>query len=124
MFIGSAFGTWCAPGPGEPGQLEHRFHLGRWLGSGVFIKRPRHGLGYVLAGELPDDHALTYAFIIFITVHVYFSVRADYVDRAGVVSSIITGGRFIPANDEYEDYDVEQVPAQPRLPPEHLGRGK
>jgi Ni/Fe-hydrogenase 1 B-type cytochrome subunit len=69
-------------------------------------------------------HALTYAFIIFIIMHVYFSVRADYVERAGVVSSIITGGRFIAANDDYEDYDVEQVPAQPRLPPEHVGRGK
>lgn len=69
-------------------------------------------------------HALTYGFIIFIIFHVYFGVRSDYVERTGVISSIITGGRYIPGNDEYEDYDVEQVPAQPRLPHEHVGRGK
>ena len=69
-------------------------------------------------------HALTYAFIIFVIFHVYFSIRADYVDRAGVVSSIITGGRYIAANEEYEDYDVEQVPAQPRLPQEHMRSGQ
>jgi Ni/Fe-hydrogenase 1 B-type cytochrome subunit len=69
-------------------------------------------------------HALTYAFIIFIIFHIYFGVRADYVERAGVVSSIITGGRYIAANDDYEDYDVEEVPAQPRLPGDHVGAGK
>lgn len=69
-------------------------------------------------------HALTYAFIIFIIFHVYLGIRADYVERAGVVSSIITGGRFIPANDEYEDFEIGDVPAQPRLPHEHVGRGK
>ena len=69
-------------------------------------------------------HALTYYFIIFVIFHVYFGIRADYVERAGVVSSIITGGRYIAANEEYEDYDVEQVPAQPRLPQEHLRPGK
>jgi Ni/Fe-hydrogenase 1 B-type cytochrome subunit len=69
-------------------------------------------------------HALTYGFIIFIIFHVYFGVRSDYVERTGVISSIITGGRYIPGNDEYEDYDVEQVPAQPRLPHEHVRPGK
>jgi Ni/Fe-hydrogenase 1 B-type cytochrome subunit len=69
-------------------------------------------------------HALTYAFIIFVIFHVYFGIRADYVERSGVVSSIITGGRYIAANEEYEDYDVEQVPAQPRMPPDHVGLGK
>ena len=69
-------------------------------------------------------HALTYGFIIFIIFHVYFGIRADYVERAGIISSIITGGRYIAANDEYEDYDVERVPAQPRVPPEHLRPGQ
>jgi Ni/Fe-hydrogenase 1 B-type cytochrome subunit len=59
-------------------------------------------------------HALTYAFIIFIIIHVYFGIRSDYVERAGVISSIITGGRYIPANESYVDLDVEQVPARPR----------
>jgi Ni/Fe-hydrogenase 1 B-type cytochrome subunit len=69
-------------------------------------------------------HALTYGFIIFVIFHVYFGIRSDYVERAGVISSIITGGRYIAANDEYEDYDVEQVPAQPRLPQEHVRPGQ
>jgi Ni/Fe-hydrogenase 1 B-type cytochrome subunit len=69
-------------------------------------------------------HALTYGFILFIIFHVYFGIHADYVERAGVISSIITGGQYIAGNDEYEDYDVEHVPAQPRFPHEHLGRGK
>lgn len=69
-------------------------------------------------------HALTYGFIIFIIFHVYFGIRADYVERAGIISSIITGGRYIAGNDEYEDYDVEHVPAQPRVTPEHVRPGK
>ena len=71
-----------------------------------------------LLGGLPIvrlvHHALTYGFIIFVIVHVYFGIRADYVERAGVISSIITGGRYIPANEEYVDLDVEQVTARPR----------
>jgi hypothetical protein len=69
-------------------------------------------------------HALTYGFIIFIILHVYFGIHADYVERAGVVSSIITGGQYIAGNDDYEDYDVEQVPAHARYPHEHLPHGK
>ena len=72
-----------------------------------------------LQGVRLVHHALTYGFIIFAIIHVYFSLRADYVDRAGVVSSIITGGRYIPANEEYEDYDVEQVPAKPWVAQPH-----
>jgi len=58
-------------------------------------------------------HALTWAFIIFIVFHVYFAVRSDYVERAGVVSSIITGGRYINLDQTYEDFDAERVPASP-----------
>lgn len=72
-----------------------------------------------LQGVRLVHHALTYGFIIFIILHVYLSVRADYVERTGVVSSIITGGRYIPGNEEYEDFDVEQVPSHPR---QHQGQ--
>jgi Ni/Fe-hydrogenase 1 B-type cytochrome subunit len=58
-------------------------------------------------------HVLTWAFIIFVTMHVYFAIRSDYVERAGVVSSIITGGRYIAADERYEDFDVGRVPATP-----------
>lgn len=58
-------------------------------------------------------HVLTWGFIIFILFHVYLSIRSDYVERAGVVSSIITGGRYISTDQSYEDYDIEQVPSRP-----------
>ena len=58
-------------------------------------------------------HAMTWGFIIFVIMHVYFAVRSDYVERAGVVSSIITGGRYINADEQYEDFDVAKVPSRP-----------
>ncbi|MEA3248057.1 MAG: Ni/Fe-hydrogenase, b-type cytochrome subunit [Gemmatimonadota bacterium] len=58
-------------------------------------------------------HVMTWAFIIFIVFHVYFAVRSDYVERAGVVSSIITGGRYINLDERYEDFDAGRVPASP-----------
>ena len=58
-------------------------------------------------------HVLTWGFILFIIMHVYFALRSDYVERAGGVSSIITGGRYISLNEEYEDFDAGKVPAHP-----------
>jgi Ni/Fe-hydrogenase 1 B-type cytochrome subunit len=64
-------------------------------------------------------HVLTWGFIIFALIHIYFTIRSDYVDRAGRVSSIITGGRYISTDEPYEDYDISQVPASPWPTPEH-----
>jgi Ni/Fe-hydrogenase 1 B-type cytochrome subunit len=58
-------------------------------------------------------HVLTWGFIIFVLMHVYFAIRSDYVERAGVVSSIITGGRYINTDERYEDYDIDSVPSTP-----------
>ncbi len=66
-----------------------------------------------LQGVRLVHHVLTWGFIIFIVMHVYFAVRSDYVERAGVVSSIITGGRYVPADEQYEDFDVSGVPSTP-----------
>jgi Ni/Fe-hydrogenase 1 B-type cytochrome subunit len=66
-----------------------------------------------LQGIRVIHHLMTWGFIIFIEMHVYFAVRSDYVERAGVVSSIITGGRYISADHTYEDYDVSKVPSHP-----------
>lgn len=55
-------------------------------------------------------HLLTWAFIIFVLIHVYFVVRSDYIDRVGRVSSIITGGRYVSLDEEYEDYDISKMP--------------
>jgi len=58
-------------------------------------------------------HVLTWGFIIFAVLHIYFAIRSDYLERAGGVSSIITGGRYISSDDAYEDYDVSKVPSRP-----------
>ena len=57
-------------------------------------------------------HVLTWGFIIFAVVHVYFVLRSDYLDRVGRVSSMITGGRYVSTDETYEDYDIDEVPAQ------------
>ena len=48
-------------------------------------------------------HVLTWAFLIFIPIHVYLAIRADHLERTGVVSSIISGGRFVPADAHFID---------------------
>lgn len=48
-------------------------------------------------------HALTWAFLIFIPIHIYLSIRADHLERTGVISSIISGGRFVPSTQKYID---------------------
>lgn len=64
-------------------------------------------------------HVLAWGFIIFAVLHVYFTLRSDYVDRVGRVSSIITGGRYVSTDETYEDYDISKVPAHPWPTPEH-----
>jgi Ni/Fe-hydrogenase b-type cytochrome subunit len=66
-----------------------------------------------LQGVRLIHHALTWAFLIFLPIHIYLAVRADYVERAGVVSSILTGGRFVASNEKFEDIDVQAVKARP-----------
>ena len=58
-------------------------------------------------------HVLTWGFIVFALLHVYFTIRSDYVERVGRVSSIITGGRYVSTDEQYEDYDISKVPARP-----------
>ena len=58
-------------------------------------------------------HVLTWGFIIFVLMHVYFAIRSDYIERSGGVSSIITGGRYISTDETYEDYDISKVPSRP-----------
>jgi len=50
-------------------------------------------------------HVFTWAFLIFIPIHVYLALRADTMERTGVVSSIITGGRFVDAKERFIDAD-------------------
>jgi Ni/Fe-hydrogenase 1 B-type cytochrome subunit len=64
-------------------------------------------------------HVLAWGFIIFALLHIYFTLRSDYVDRVGRVSSIITGGRYVSTDETYEDYDIEKVPSRPWPAAEH-----
>ena len=48
-------------------------------------------------------HVLTWAILIFVPIHVYLSLRADFTDRAGTISSIISGGRWVRDDVHYED---------------------
>jgi len=48
-------------------------------------------------------HVGTWAFLTFIPIHVYLSIRADHLERTGVMSSIISGGRFVPADHHFVD---------------------
>jgi Ni/Fe-hydrogenase 1 B-type cytochrome subunit len=77
-----------------------------------------------LQGVRVIHHLMTWAFVLFIEMHVYFAIRSDYVERAGVVSSIITGGRYISVDRTYEDYDVARVPSKPWPTGEYPAPGK
>jgi Ni/Fe-hydrogenase b-type cytochrome subunit len=48
-------------------------------------------------------HVLTWVFLIFIPIHVYLAIRADTIERTGVISSIISGGRFVPKHEDWAD---------------------
>jgi len=52
-------------------------------------------------------HVLTWAFLIFIPIHVYLAIRADHLERTGTISSIISGGRFVPADAHFVDAEDE-----------------
>ncbi|HXF96356.1 MAG TPA: Ni/Fe-hydrogenase, b-type cytochrome subunit [Gemmatimonadales bacterium] len=48
-------------------------------------------------------HIFAWAFLIFLPIHVYLAIRADHLERTGTISSIISGGRFVPADEHYVD---------------------
>lgn len=48
-------------------------------------------------------HILTWWFLIFLPMHIYFALRVDVMEREGAISSIMSGGRFVPVDEEFED---------------------
>ncbi len=48
-------------------------------------------------------HIMTWAFLIFLPIHIYLAMRADVLERTGTISSVISGGRFVRADIEYVD---------------------
>jgi Ni/Fe-hydrogenase b-type cytochrome subunit len=48
-------------------------------------------------------HVVTWYFPMFVIFHVYLSVRADLLERSGTMSSMVSGGRFVPIEEQYAD---------------------
>ncbi len=48
-------------------------------------------------------HVLTWVFLIFIPIHVYLTIRAEITESTGTVSSMVSGGRFLPRGEEFVD---------------------
>jgi Ni/Fe-hydrogenase 1 B-type cytochrome subunit len=48
-------------------------------------------------------HVLTWFFLIFIPIHVYLAIRSDIMERSGAITSIVSGGRFVPSDEHYAD---------------------
>jgi Ni/Fe-hydrogenase b-type cytochrome subunit len=48
-------------------------------------------------------HVATWAFLIFIPIHVYLALRAEMMEHTGTISSIVSGGRFVPKDEEFVD---------------------
>lgn len=80
-------------GQSDPGGFF--FRAFNWVG-GVF-----GGMQYVRLAH----HLTTWAFILFIPLHIYLSLRADSLERTGTISSIISGGRLVPDHQRYVDED-------------------
>jgi Ni/Fe-hydrogenase b-type cytochrome subunit len=48
-------------------------------------------------------HVLTWAFLIYIPIHVYMSIRADIIEHNTAISAMVSGGRMVSATARYED---------------------
>ncbi len=48
-------------------------------------------------------HVAMWYFPVFVIVHIYLAVRADLLERSGAMSSMVSGGRFVPVDEHYVD---------------------
>lgn len=48
-------------------------------------------------------HVLTWYFPTFLMLHLYLAIRADLLERSGTMSSMVSGGRFVPIEEHYAD---------------------
>ncbi|HEY8257133.1 MAG TPA: Ni/Fe-hydrogenase, b-type cytochrome subunit [Gemmatimonadales bacterium] len=73
---------------------------------GGFFFRAFGWLGVALGGMQVVrlvHHVATWVFCAFVPIHVYLAMRADLLERGGSISSIISGGRFVPAGQKFVD---------------------
>lgn len=78
---------------------------GQYNSAGIFY-RMFNWIG-PLVGGMPNvrflHHEMTWIFAIYLPVHIYLSVRADVLEHNSTISSIVTGGRMVPADATFED---------------------
>jgi Ni/Fe-hydrogenase 1 B-type cytochrome subunit len=48
-------------------------------------------------------HVGTWYFPTFLVFHLYLAIRADLLERSGTMSSMVSGGRFVPVEEHYVD---------------------
>jgi Ni/Fe-hydrogenase b-type cytochrome subunit len=48
-------------------------------------------------------HIVTWAYLTFLPIHIYLAIRADLLERTGAMSSVISGGKFVPSDRQWED---------------------
>ena len=48
-------------------------------------------------------HVASWAFLIFLPIHIYLAMRSDVLERTGTISSIVSGGRFVRSDVDYVD---------------------
>lgn len=56
-------------------------------------------------------HLVAWGFMLFVVIHVYMSIREDWLAKNGTMSSIFTGYKFEPAHRAEEKAQVAEAPA-------------
>ncbi|HEU5050562.1 MAG TPA: Ni/Fe-hydrogenase, b-type cytochrome subunit [Gemmatimonadales bacterium] len=78
---------------------------GQYDASSIFY-RAFNWIGPLMGG-MPNvrfiHHVLTWVFAIYVPIHVYMSIRADVLEHNSTISSIVSGGRMVPPDQEFED---------------------
>lgn len=78
---------------------------GQYNSAGIFY-RAFNWIGPLLGG-IPNvrfiHHEITWVFAIYLPIHVYLSIRADVLEHNSTISSIVSGGRMVPADAKFQD---------------------
>lgn len=87
-------------------QVATGFYLYGLADTGGFFFAVFGWLGPLLGGAQVVrfvHHVLTWFWLIFIPLHVYFTIRADVLHREARITSMISGHRFVRADVEFVD---------------------
>jgi Ni/Fe-hydrogenase b-type cytochrome subunit len=73
--------------------------------TGIFY-RTLNWIGPVFGG-MPEvrflHHIFTWAFAIYLPIHIYFAIRSDVLERNSAISSMFSGGKIVPTGHKFED---------------------